>query len=240
MANFSTPTFEFADDSPVRAGRRHRRGRGYTTSMKSAANNGNNIGANSEHGGHPGAATESGNHQHPSGNSSNEFFLGQHHHPQPHYYTADWDSNANNPSNNSKNNDQDHNSCAGSLTYSASSSVQSGMSSGGESSNSSSFADIIKLIDSEGDGANEIKAFMAARSEAASEGNGKEVGAVAGWMQRVDARSKQQLQQQQKKQHSNLGRQGRRIVSSNVSLNYSKDESDDEDFQGTKLETIIG
>jgi hypothetical protein len=118
------------------------------------------------------------------------------------------------------------------------------MSSGGESSNDSSFADIIKLIDSEGEGSSEVKAFMSARSEAASEFGGTTASvrdggsAVAGWMQRVDARAKQQQQQkkQQQQQHNSSGR-GRNSNAANVALNYSRDDSNDEDV---KLETITG
>ena len=130
------------------------------------------------------------------------------------------------------------------------------MSSGGESSNDSSFAEIIKLFDSEGDGNSEIKAFLATRSEAAnSEGGGQHIyqgsaalngdGAVAGWMQRVDERSRQhhqQKQQQQAKRNPALSNSSnsRRITSSDVDFNYSKDDSDEEDFNENLLETITG
>jgi hypothetical protein len=75
-----------------------------------------------------------------------------HNHPytkQANYYASDsWDNAAvGSPRNihntNNNNHNKDDNSCTGSLTYSASSSVQSA-----ESSNDSSFADIIKLLDS--------------------------------------------------------------------------------------------
>ena len=116
------------------------------------------------------------------------------------------------------------------------------MSSGGESSNDSSFANIIKLIDSEGEGASEIKAFIAARSEAASDEGRGEGGAVAGWMQRVDARSKQQQREKERQQMQSAmaasGKQARSKVG--VSLNYSRDDSDDERFGENVLETITG
>lgn len=58
------------------------------------------------------------------------------------------------------------NSCAGSLTYSASSSARSA-----ESSNDSSFSNILKLIDSEGEGASEIKDFIAKKKAASGSGH---------------------------------------------------------------------
>lgn len=220
MSNYSPPNFEFADDSPIQKGRKHRRGRGHATKSSSSSNSRSNGG--------------------PSSPSLSAQLTGSKN-TQTQYFSADWDNV--NISLNSRNND-DHNSCAGSLTYSASSSVQSGMSSGGESSNDSSFADIIKLIDSEGEGSSEVKAFMSARSEAASEFGGTTASvrdggsAVAGWMQRVDARAKQQQQQkkQQQQQHNSSGR-GRNSNAANVALNYSRDDSNDEDV---KLETITG
>lgn len=116
------------------------------------------------------------------------------------------------------------------------------MSSGGESSNDSSFANIIKLIDSEGEGASEIKAFIAARSEAASDEGRGEGGAVAGWMQRVDARSKHQQREKERQQMQSAmaasGKQAR--PKGSVSLNYSRDDSDDERFGENVLETITG
>jgi len=141
---------------------------------------------------------------------------------------------------------------AGSLTYSASSSVQSA-----ESSNDSSFADIIKLIDSEGEGASEIKDFIAKQTKAASGsdaggGNmnvfGQEIqktSAVAGWIQRVEDRQRQheleqQRQQQQKKKkdsssssttalnfHMDDSKMPTNINADLTDLNYSKDSKDD-------------
>jgi hypothetical protein len=115
------------------------------------------------------------------------------------------------------------------------------MSSGGESSNDSSFANIIKLIDSEGEGANEIKAFIAAKSEAADNDAAVQGGgAVAGWMQRVDARiktDKMEKERQQAQMQSAMAASGR--GRGNVSLNYSKDDSDDEGYDNV-LETITG
>lgn len=111
------------------------------------------------------------------------------------------------------------------------------MSSGGESSNDSSFADIIKLIDKEGEGANEIKAFIAAKSEAAiDEGQGG--GAVAGWMQRVAAskREKERQEAQMRSAMAATGNQGK----TNVPLIYSKDDSDDDEYGENVLQTITG
>ena len=216
MSNFSPTNFEFTDDSPVQKGRKHRRGRAHNSSKSSFKTSGY----------HSSAASSS------LQQSPRE--------PHPQYYTSDaWDTNL---SYNSK--ARDDNSCAGSLTYSASSSVQSGMSSGGDSSNDSSFADIIKLIDKEGEGANEIKAFIAAKSEAASdeEGHAGGVGAVAGWMQRVAAsqREKERQQMQMQSAMAASGRQEKNPSRYNLSMNYSKDDSDDEGFGENVLETITG
>ena len=216
MSNFSPTNFEFTDDSPVQKGRKHRRGRAHGSSKSSFKTSGNHS-----------SAVSSSLQQSPC--------------EQTQYYTSDgWDSNQNNISINSRN--RDDNSCAGSLTYSASSSVQSGMSSGGESSNDSSFADIIKLIDKEGEGASEIKAFIAAKSEAASDEFAGGGGAVAGWMQRVAAsqREKERQQMQMQSAMAASGRQGNYHNRNNVSLNYSKDDSDDEDFGENVLQTITG
>jgi phage protein D len=113
------------------------------------------------------------------------------------------------------------------------------MSSGGESSNDSSFAEIINLIDKEGEGANELKAFMKAKAEAPSDerGHAGGDGAVAGWMQRVGQREKQQMQMQSAMAASGRGRYPTR---NNVSLNYSKDDSDEEGYAENVLETITG
>lgn len=213
MSKYSPTNFEFSDSSPTPKGRKHRRGRPHNSSKSNAFKN---------HGNHS-SAVSSSLQQSPRDT-------------QPQYYTSDaWDTSPNNTSFNSKN--RDDNSCAGSLTYSASSSVQSGMSSGGESSNDSSFADIIKLIDKEGEGANEIKAFIAAKSEAAiDEGHGG--GAVAGWMQRVAA-SKREKDRQEAQMRSAMvatGKQGR----ANVPLNYSKDDSDEDEYGENVLQTITG
>ena len=216
MSNFSPTNFEFTDDSPVQKGRKHRRGRAHGSSKSSFKTSGNHS-----------SAVSSSLQQSPC--------------EQTQYYTSDgWDSNQNNISIYSRN--RDDNSCAGSLTYSASSSVQSGMSSGGESSNDSSFADIIKLIDKEGEGASEIKAFIAAKSEAASDEFAGGGGAVAGWMQRVAAsqREKERQQMQMQSAMAASGRQGNYHNRNNVSLNYSKDDSDDEDFGENVLQTITG
>ncbi|KAL3802171.1 hypothetical protein ACHAWO_007811 [Cyclotella atomus] len=212
MSNFSPTNFELTDDSPVQNGRKHRRGRAHNSSKNSSFKTSGN----------PSSAVSSSLQQSPRDS-------------QPQYYTADsWDTNPNNLYYNSKN--RDDNSCAGSLTYSASSSVQSGMSSGGESSNDSSFADIIKLIDKEGEGANAINAFIAAKTEAADEGGHAGGGsAVAGWVHRVNQR------QQLHSAKAASERQGKYPTrANNVSLNYSKDDSDDEEFGENVLETITG
>jgi len=117
------------------------------------------------------------------------------------------------------------------------------MSSGGESSNDSSFADIIKLIDKEGEGANEIKAFIAAKTEAATDdasmGGDR---AVAGWMQRVAAsqREKERQHMQMQSAMAASGRQGKDLTRHNILLNYSRDDSDDEAYGENVLETITG
>jgi len=243
MANFSGPTFEFADDSPVRSGRKHRRGRGYNTGSRggSGGNSSRQTSSYSSTGGHHSNVASQVLHTGQGDHCSKQ----SHCHPQ--YYASGWDDNNNTPSKQSG--DQDHNSCTGSLTYSASSSIQSGVSSGGESSNDSSFADIIKLLDSEGEGASEIKAFIAARTEAANneggsfhlQGSARNSDAVAGWMQRVDERNRQHLQQKQL-QHAKKSSLSKRDTSSNVDLNYSRDDSDDDDddelFNGDALDTI--
>ncbi|KAL7466638.1 hypothetical protein ACHAXS_006933 [Conticribra weissflogii] len=240
MANFSGPTFEFADDSPLRSGRKHRRGRGYNTGSRGGGGSNSNrqTSSYSSTGGHHSNVASQVLHT----GQADHYPKQSHGHPQ--YYTSGWDDNNNTPSKQSG--DQDHNSCSGSLTYSASSSIQSGLSSGGESSNDSSFADIIKLLDSEGEGASEIKAFIAARTEAANneggpfqlQGSARNSGAVAGWMQRVDERNRQHLQQKQL-QHAKKSSSSKRDISSNVDLNYSRDDSDDDELlDGDMLDTI--
>lgn len=270
----NAPTFEFADSSPVRLGRKHRRGGATPTSRKSSSSASSSSGRSSSGINNNSAATgynvgnksyRNGGHNYSSAASELSSAQLQQHQPA-NYYTGDaWD----NPNQNSNNANKDDNSCTGSLTYSASSSVQD------ESSNDSSFADIIKLIDSEGgEGSSEIKDFIAKQSKAAVGSSGsssnmnyvaagggmnEKDAAVAGWMQRVEDRSRLQNQHaqlqmreaQEQKQKSRKGRlfsmdQSKPAPSnSHVDLNYSKDDSSEDDvfgvdFDDNVLETIAG
>lgn len=242
----SQPTFEFADDAPVRQGKKHRRGRGYMTRGKgsSAKSNG---GSNTQS-----TSYRSGGHKYSSA-ASREASSAQH---QPHYTANDWGENTLNlkGGNHGNGNNKDDNSCAGSLTYSASSSVQSA-----ESSNDSSFADVLKLIDNEGEGASELKYFMDKQSKAAI---GKGDGAVQAYHQRrgEDRNRAAQLQQlgmqapmqappsRKKQQHQYTMASSRNVpTNGHVDLNYSKDDSSEDDVYGVDvdfdenvLETIAG
>ena len=240
----NAPTFEFADDSAVKTGQKHRRGRGFMPNKRgSGSSKSKNFGGSG--GGHSSAAPAINAHSMSAqmGGSAT----------QAAHYTADNWEHANNRG--SSPTDMDQHSCAGSLTYSASSSVQSA-----ESSADSSFADILKHIDSEGDGASEIKEFMAKQSKAAigenaREGSGSSHGsaAVQGWIQRVEDRSRKQIllakqQQQEKKQQYTMASDNS-APSGHVDLNYSKDDSSKGssegdvfgvDFNETELETIAG
>ena len=212
--------YEFADDSPSKTKRshRHRRGRGFSTNRKSAAsaNSSRSTSLSAQSLGH---STQRSSHQ-----------AARHH--------ADELSN-------STANDHDQNSCAGSLTYSASSSVQSGA----ESSNDSSFADIIKLIDSDGDGS-DLKKFIEKSSHAAdslSQMGMDENPVVTAWKERANERTRQQQQKaKQKKSKKQFTMKSSPMPSSNVDLNYSKDDSsEDENVFGDLddsrvLETIAG
>ena len=257
-------TYTFGDDPPVTSGKKLRRGRGYgrknntsSTSKKTNTKEKSNNSYRSTGGHYSSAVSLSAQAQHKKSGSSGS---------QKYFTTGDaWDNPGNTSSknggyiNNNTNDDNDDNSCTGSgtgsLTYSASSSVQSA-----ESSNDSSFADIIKLIDSEGEGASEIKDFIAKQTKAASGsdpgGNniyGKEGknAAVAGWVQRVEDRSRQQQAAQAKKKQQQSSSMNYSMAkssmptNSNVDLNYSKDDSSEDDVFGVDfdeniLETIAG
>jgi hypothetical protein len=252
MNSRDAQTFEFADNSPVRPGPKHRRGRGSGTSSRkiptAAGTEITTIGHAStsrsfQQGGHKISSVAmnlSYEHQ-----SQMHNYLHQRPQTQANYYTSDaWD-NAGSPKGG-----RDDNSCTGSLTYSASSSVQSA-----ESSNDSSFADIIKLIDSsEGGGASDINKFTAKISKAASSssGGGDSLGketAVSGWMQGVEDRhrshKKAKENEQKKKKKKPLFSMSPSKRTSNVDLNYSKDDSSEDDVFGVDfdekiLETIAG
>lgn len=272
----NAPTFEFADTSPVRLGRKHRRGKGHaasssrTTSSSTASSGGRSSSSNSNAASGHAAGIKSyrnGGHNYSSAASEASSVLGvqsrlrHQSQQQANYYTGDaWDNN--NPSGNNANN-KDDNSCTGSLTYSASSSVQD------ESSNDSSFADIIKLIESEGGEGSEIKEFIAKQSNAtigssiasktgAAAGGNKDA-AVAGWIQRVEDRSRLQHTHEQTKetqgQNQKHANRKNRMFSmeqtkhppsnGHVDLNYSKDDSSEDDvfgvdFDENVLETIAG
>lgn len=275
MNHQNAPTFEFADNSPIRLGRKHRRGKGSSTSRKTstsaAASSGRSSSATTGHLG-GGKSYRNGGHNYSSAASEASSPLSTlQQQQQANYYTGDaWDNHNQIGSNGNK----DDNSCTGSLTYSASSSVQD------ESSNDSSFADIIKLIDSEGgEGTSEIKDFIRKQSKAAScsgsnsssssnagdalssgasggEQNQKDA-AVAGWMKRLEDRGKQlhqnaqlPMRQAQEQTQNQKGRlfsmeQNHAPTSSHVDLNYSKDDSSEDDvfgvdFDENVLETIAG
>lgn len=213
--------YEFADDSPSKTKRshRHRRGRGFATNRKSSASTNSSRSSS--------LSTQSLGHN--TQRSS---------HQAAHLHAEEF-------SNNNTANDHDQNSCAGSLTYSASSSVQSGA----ESSNDSSFADIIKLIDSDGDGS-DLKKFIEKSSHAAdslSQMGMDENPVVTAWKERANERTRQQQQQKAKqmKSKTQFTMKSSPMPSSNVDLNYSKDDSSEDenvfgDLDDTVLETIAG
>jgi hypothetical protein len=123
----------------------------------------------------------------------------------------------------SKSIDQDQNSCAGSLTYSASSSVFSA-----DDSENSSFAEIIKILDTdeagEGGASSKIKAYMAERPQERQNACGMDASpAVAGWMQRVEERSKvqQKLRRHEQEQSATS------MIS--AEMQYSNDDSSDDE-----------
>ena len=241
-------SYEFADSTPVTSGnsKKHRRGRGIgnrknksgtsTTSSSSSSKR-----SNFRLGGRRGVASLSAQ------SSSNDKKLSL---PGRQQQQQNVEEGSSSRSGGASNRD-DNSVGAGSLTYSASSSVQSA-----ESSNDSSFADIIKLIDSEGEGASEIKDFIAKQSKAASGSDAggnmnvfgqdlQKTSAVAGWIQRVEDRQRQheleqQRQQQQKKKkdssssgttalnfHMDDSKMPTNINADLTDLNYSKDSKDD-------------
>jgi hypothetical protein len=248
-------TFELADDSPIRPGRKHRRGRLSASSCRktptaagadSAAIGQASTSRSFQQCGHKISAVALNLTYENLSQKHN--FLHQQPQTQASYYTSDaWD-NAGSPKGG-----RDDNSCSGSLTYSASSSVQSA-----ESSNDSSFADIIKLIDSsEGAGASEFNKIIAKKTKAASSSSAggdflsKET-AVSGWMQGVEDRRRLQKpakeNEQKKKKKKPLFTMSppkRAPLNSNADLNYSKDDSSEDDVYGVDfdekiLETIAG
>lgn len=261
------PQFEFADDSPTPPGRKHRRGR-YTPNRKNAATANGKASANSPNSSRGGSADNnssfrSGGHKFSSAASRAQASSLS---PQPQHQRLNLNLQQKPPTNYNftdstptKNSTpgKDDNSCTGSLTYSASSSVRSE-----ESSNESSFADILKVIDSDGDGATEVKEFMAKQSKAASYGCYSATGggqierdgasthaAVQGWKQR-QAAAQQQMKQAargkgQKKKFT-MAASKHVPTNPNVDLNYSKDDSSGSgdmfgvDFDENVLETIAG
>lgn len=241
----TTPQYEFADDSPVRTGRKHRRGRGYTPPNRKGAAPANRNASATSRLGSAYNSFRSGGHKVSSAASKASSALSpqtqQQKKPQTSYSFAtsdDWD-NANNTSLN-KGNNKDDNSCTGSLTYSASSSVRSE-----ESSNESSFADILSKIDSD-NSSSEVKEFI--QSQAASYGCYSATGggqhdreemnndpAVQGYMQRQAAAQRQKHAKQEKKNASQARGLKKKFTMAaskpnpNVDLNYSKDDSSESD-----------
>eukprot|EP00578_Thalassiosira_sp_NH16_P006012 CAMPEP_0181138042 /NCGR_PEP_ID=MMETSP1071-20121207/34030_1 /TAXON_ID=35127 /ORGANISM="Thalassiosira sp., Strain NH16" /LENGTH=440 /DNA_ID=CAMNT_0023224841 /DNA_START=615 /DNA_END=1937 /DNA_ORIENTATION=- len=264
------PQFEFADDSPTRPGRKHRRGR-YAPNRKNAKSTASTKASsasipNSSRGG----SADNNSFRSAGRNVSSAASRAQAPSlsPQPQQQRLNLKPQLKPPPTNynftdgtpTKNgsNGRDDNSCAGSLTYSASSSVRSE-----ESSNESSFADILKVIDSDEVGAaTEVKEFMAKQSKAASYGCYSATGggqieregasahaAVQGWKQR-QAAAQQQMKQTargkgQKKKFT-LAASNHVPINPNVDLNYSKDDSSGSgdmfgvDFDENVLETIAG
>jgi hypothetical protein len=193
MNTRNAPTYEFADSSPVRSGRMHRRGMGNATNSRkiSATSQSSSLSA--------GAQSQTTTHQQQAQSQSS-------------YYTTDaWD-------NAEGHHRKDDDACAGSLTYSACSSEDNA-----GADNKTSFAEIIKIIESEvqGEGVAELKASISNKKLATSGmgggdnssggGNRGSCGrfdnetAVAGRMQRADNSGIQQHKEQQttvKKQSS--------------------------------------
>jgi len=174
---------------------------------------------------------------------------------QTSYYTTDaWD-------NADIHHRKDDNACNGSLTYSSCSSEGNA-----GSACKTSFADIIKIIESEveGEGASDLKTFMSKKSVAASDmggadyssgGGNRECGgqfeketAVAGWMQRAETRSMHKLKEQQtkvKKQTSTAATAMDVPSNSTMDLKSILDYRDEGcvfgvDFEENFLETIAG
>ena len=222
MSSRDATNFVFADSSPTRPGRKHRRGRGQASRKTTLTTTG---------GGGSSQTTST-----PMLSESHNYL---HNHPytkQANYYASDsWDNaavgsprNIHNTDNNNHN--KDDNSCTGSLTYSASSSVQSA-----ESSNDSSFADIIKLLDSTegaggGDGGvTDVQKFIANNS------------------MKAICNDNQKKKNKIKKLFSMSG--GYKTNVSNAELEYSSNDESSEDVEehykksdsGNKiLETIAG
>jgi hypothetical protein len=184
-------TYGFADSTPVRTGQqRHRRG-GTTGSAPSRSRGSSAVSSSSSQSSNP-----------------DDYHTPPQSQPASHYVTdAAWDNYTDNTPK------KEDSGCNGSLTYSACSSVTST-----DSANISSFADIIKIIESEVDGeeGGDITRFMAKKTTPATDsavepkslcggGNNRGSGektskeaAVAGWMRHTDKRSLIQPQEQSK------------------------------------------
>jgi hypothetical protein len=217
MSSQDAPNFEFADSSPTRPGRKHRRGRGQASRKTTMTTGGG--GGSSQTTSTP-MLSESHN------------YLHNHPYTKQNYYASDsWDNAAivsTRNNHHTTNNSKDDNSCSGSLTYSASSSVQSA-----ESSNDSSFADIIKLLDStEGGGGDggvtDVHKFIANNSmKAVCNDNQKKKNKI--------------------KRLFSMSGGYKSNMASNEELDYSSNDSEDEqtktsdaDVDNKILETIAG
>eukprot|EP00574_Skeletonema_japonicum_P012167 CAMPEP_0201713500 /NCGR_PEP_ID=MMETSP0593-20130828/316_1 /ASSEMBLY_ACC=CAM_ASM_000672 /TAXON_ID=267983 /ORGANISM="Skeletonema japonicum, Strain CCMP2506" /LENGTH=310 /DNA_ID=CAMNT_0048202657 /DNA_START=265 /DNA_END=1197 /DNA_ORIENTATION=- len=133
------------------------------------------------------------------------------------------------PAPGSKGIEPDQNSCTGSLTYSASSSVFSA-----EDSADSSFAEIIKILDTEGgEGDSKFKAFMSERPDRLQNACGMDAPAVAGWMQRVEERSKEQQKLRQMEQKKATSK-------AFTEMRYSNEDDESSDDEMKMLGTIGG
>ena len=131
------------------------------------------------------------------------------------------------PAPGSKGVELDQNSCAGSLTYSASSSVFSA-----EDSADSSFAEIIKILDTEGgEGGSKFKAFMSEHPDRLQNACGMDAPAVAGWMQRVEERSKEQQKIRQLEQKKSTSK-------AFTEMRYSNEDDDSSDDEMKMLGTM--
>ena len=236
MNTRDAPTYEFADGSPVRPGQKHRRGIGHATNSRKFS-----------------AASQSSSLS--AGAQSQTIIHQQQAQSQSSYYTTDaWD-------NAESHHRKDDDACAGSLTYSACSSEDNA-----GADNKTSFAEIIKIIESEvqGEGAAELKACISEKSFVASgmgsggysSGGGirgscgrlDNETAVAGRMQRADDRDMQQHKEQQtavKRQSSAAAMVTRAPTNSTADLKSIVDDRDEDcvfgvGFDENVLETIAG
>ena len=185
-------TYGFADSTPVRTGQqRHRRGNTGNASSRGSS------------------AASSSSSQSYSISDPDDCQTPPQSQPASHYFTdAAWDNYTDNTPR------KEDSGCNGSLTYSACSSVTST-----ESANISSFADIIKIIESEVDGeeGGDISRFIAKKTIPATDtaavpsslcgggnnrGSGEKLNketAVAGWMRHTDERISMRPPQEQPK-----------------------------------------